>query len=148
MDKGQGETMFNVTVLKMKDIKKYVIGMLVTTIVIITISQYLPKMLKEKRSLPQWVSENSMLGCLEQAVPTMASVNEEYKKIAEEEEITEDKFLQGILKTQVSSMQGIEKIETKEKTEVKEEAIQEPQPPKEENLALARKWCNNRGHYQ
>lgn len=148
MDKGQGETMFNVTVLKMKDIKKYVIGMLVTTIVIITVSQYLPKMLKEKRSLPQWVSENSMLGCLEQAVPTMASVNEEYKKIAEEEEITEDKFLQGILKTQVSSMQGIEKIETKEKTEVKEEAIQEPQPPKEENLALARKWCNNRGHYQ
>lgn len=139
MDKGQGETMFNVTVLKMKDIKKYVIGMLVTTIIIITVSQYLPKMLKEKRSLPQWVSENSMLGCLEQAVPTMASVNEEYKKIAEEEEITEDKFLQGILKTQVSSMQGIEKIETKEKTEVKEEAIQEPQPPKEENLALARK---------
>lgn len=139
MDKGQGETMFNVTVLKMKDIKKYVIGMLVTTIVIITVSQYLPKMLKEKRSLPQWVSKNSMLGCLEQAVPTMASVNEEYKKIAEEEEITEDKFLQGVLKTQVSSMQGIEKIETEEKTEVKEEAIQEPQPSKEENLALARK---------
>lgn len=139
MDKGQGETMFNVTVLKMKDIKKYVIGMLVTTIIIITVSQSLPKMLKEKRSLPQWVSENSMLGCLEQAVPTMASVNEEYKKIAEEEEITEDKFLQGVLKTQVSSMQGIEKIKTEEKTEVKEEAIQEPQPSKEENLALARK---------
>ncbi len=140
--------MFNVTVLKMKDIKKYVIGMLVTTIIIITVSQYFPKVLKEKRSLPQWVTENSMLGCLEQAVPTMASDNEEYKKIAEEEEITEDKFLQGILKTQISSIQGIENIETKEKEEAKEEVAQEPQPPKEENIELARNRLNNRSNYE
>lgn len=141
--------MFNVTVLKMKDIKKYVIGMLVTTIIIITVSQYFPKIIKEKRSVPQWVTENSMIGCLEQAVPTMASVNEEYRKIAKEEEgITEDKFLQGILKTQVSSIQGIEDMEIKAEVTAKEETEQEEQPVQEENLELARKWCNNRGHHQ
>lgn len=32
--------MFNVTVLKMKDIKKYIIGMLATVILTITISKY------------------------------------------------------------------------------------------------------------
>ena len=137
MDKGQGEIMFNVTILKMKDIKKYVIGMLAVLIIIITVSQYFPKIIKEKRSMPKWVTENSMLGCLEQAVPTMASVNEEYKKIAKEEEITEDKFLQGILKTQISSMQGIEKAEIREEVVAKEEQVTEPQPPKEENLELA-----------
>ncbi len=129
--------MFNVTILKMKDIKKYVIGMLAVLIIIITVSQYFPKIIKEKRSMPKWVTENSMLGCLEQAVPTMASVNEEYKKIAKEEEITEDKFLQGILKTQISSMQGIEKAEIREEVVAKEEQVTEPQPPKEENLELA-----------
>lgn len=129
--------MFNVTILKMKDIKKYVVGMLAVLIVIITVSQYFPKIIKEKRSSLKWVTQNSMIECLEQAVPTMASVNEEYKKIAKEEEITEDKFLQGILKTQISSMQGIEKAEIKEEVVAKEEQVTEPQPPKEENLGLA-----------
>ena len=40
--------MFNVTVLKMKDIRKYVLGMLITIIVIILISKWIPKIVQEK----------------------------------------------------------------------------------------------------
>lgn len=142
--------MFNVTVLKMKDIKKYVVGMLLTIVVIIIVSQYFPLLMQKKKSVPQWMTENSMIECLDQAVPTMASINEEYKKIAkEEDEIAEDKFLQGILKTQISSMQGIEKqsIEVKEEAVAKEEVEQELQAPKEEAIELARKWFSDRSDY-
>lgn len=140
--------MFNVTVLKMKDIKKYVIGMLVTTIIIITVSQYFPKTLKEKRSLTQWVTRHSMLGCLDQTVPAMSSVNEEYREIEKKEESTESQFLQGVLKTQIGSIQGLENIETKEEAVAKEEVIQETEVLKEEKLELARNRCKNRSDYQ
>lgn len=107
--------MFNVTVLKMKDIRKYVIGVLVTIVVIIAISKYFPNHIKEKKIVETLIPENSMLECLEHTVPTISSINEEYKMIAMEgEEITEDKFLQGILNTQISSIKGMENIEKKE----------------------------------
>lgn len=108
--------MFNVTVLKMKDIRKYMIGMVITIIAIIAISKYFPKDTKEEKIVQKLVSENAMISCLDQTIPTMSNINEEYKKIAEEEdEITEDKFLQGLLKTQISTIKGMENIEKKEK---------------------------------
>lgn len=107
--------MFNVTVLKMKDIKKYFIGALVVVIVVIVISKYFPKAGQEQKIVQRLLGENSMLGCLEQAVPAMSNINQEYKKIAEEEDINiENKVLQGVLKTQISSIQGIENIEKKQ----------------------------------
>lgn len=118
--------MFNVAVLKMKDIKKYLIGMLVTIVVVILVSKYFPQMRTEKKIVPKVLSENSMIGCLEQTIPAMSSVNEEYKKIASEEDI-----LQGILKTQISSIQGMETIEEKAQ---KENAIKEELEEKEKEL--------------
>lgn len=110
--------MFNVTVLKMKDLKKYFIGMLSTVIVIILASKYFPQATKEAK-VQKLLSEHSMLGCLEQTVPTISSINEEYKKIASEEDIglKEGSLLQGVLKTQISSIQGMEKIEEKAQKE-------------------------------
>ena len=108
--------MFNVTVLKMKDIRKYMIGMVITIIAIIAISKYFPKDTKEEKIVQKLVSENAMISCLDRTIPTMSNMNQEYKKIAEEEdEITKDKFLQGILKTQISTIKGMETIEEKEK---------------------------------
>lgn len=111
--------MFNVTVLKMKDLKKYFIGMLSTIVVVILASKYFPQAAKEGK-IQKVLSENSMVNCLEQTVPTISSMNEEYKKIASEEDIgmKEGNLLQGILNTQISSIQGIEKIEEKAQKEV------------------------------
>lgn len=130
--------MFNVTVLKMKDIKKYFIGMVLTIIAIIAVSKYFPKITKEEKILQKLVSENSMVECLDQTVPTIVSMNEEYKKVEKEgEELTENKFLQGILKTQISSIKGIEKIEEKEELakQNSEEQEQEMQPEEKVDIA-------------
>lgn len=110
--------MFNVTVLKMKDIKKCFIGMSITFIIVILVSKYFPKISVEKKVVTNALSQNSMLGCLEQTVPVIAGINEEYKKMENEnEEIKEEDLLQGILKTQISSIQGMETIEERAQME-------------------------------
>lgn len=111
--------MFNITILKMKDIKKYFIGMLATVIIVILASKYFTQATKGEKILQKVLSENSMLGCLEQTFPSMSNINEEYKKMAiEDDDIKEENLLQGVLKTQISSIQAIESIE--EKTEEKD----------------------------
>lgn len=133
--------MFNVTVLKMKDIKKYFIGMLVTVIVVIVASKCFPQVANQKNIMQKALSENSMLGCLEETVPVMSDINEEYKKMAEEEaaEIKEEDLLQGILKTQISSMKGMETVQeniVKEQENI-EEKIQEDQKEDEKKVQIA-----------
>lgn len=110
--------MFNVTVLKMKDIKKYFIGMIATIVVVIIISKCIPRTTKEGKMFPKVLSENSMLGCLGQTVTTMSNVKEDEEE--GEEEISEGNLLQGILKTQISSIQGLESIEEKKRDEQKD----------------------------
>lgn len=127
--------MFNVTVLKMKDIKKYLIGMLITIIIVILASKYFPRATNEKKIVPKVLSENSMLGCLEQTAPIMSNVNEEYKKIANEgDEVKEENLLQGILKTQISSIQGMETIEEKAQKEEVEKEEQEAKQEEQQNV--------------
>lgn len=110
--------MFNVTVLKMKDIKKYFFGMLATAVIVILASNYLPRTTNKEKVVGKVLSENSMVECLGQTVTSMSSIDEEYQKIANEEEgIKEEDLLQGILKTQISSIQGMETIEEKTKEE-------------------------------
>ena len=118
--------MFNVTVLKMKDIKKYFIGMLATIVVVIVASKCLPRPTKEGKMVQKVLAENSMLECLGQTVTTMSSTQEQNEEITEQgEEIEEENLLQGILKTQISSIQGIENIEDKEKGKQKQENTKE-----------------------
>ncbi len=126
--------MFNVTVLKMKDIKKYFIGMLATIVVVIVASKCLPRPTKEGKMVQKVLAENSMLECLGQTVTTMSSTQEQNEEITEQgEEIEEENLLQGILKTQISSIQGIENIEDKEKEKQKQENTkEEPQEKKQE----------------
>lgn len=115
--------MFNVTVLKMKDIKKCFIGILAITIIIILVSKYFPQITSEKKIMQKVFSENNMSGCLEQTIPTMSVINEENINVeSEEEKIKEENLLQGVLKTQISSIQGIESIEKKTQ---REEVIEE-----------------------
>lgn len=118
--------MFNVTVLKMKDIKKYFIGMLATIVVVIVASKCLPRPTKEGKMVQKVLAENSMLECLGQTVTTMSNTQEQNEEITEQgEEIEEENLLQGILKTQISSMQGIENIEDKEKEKQKQDNTKE-----------------------
>ena len=107
--------MFNVTILKMKDIIKYIIGITITVTIVIFISKQFSKennneekIVNEVKNGISMLSEQSFINCFEQAVPTMKNINEEYSKVAQEDDHSKEDLLQGILKTQISSIQEIE----------------------------------------
>jgi len=91
-----------------------------------------------------------MTKSLEQAVPTMSVINEEYKEIAKEgDKPTEDKLLQGILKTQVSSIKGMETIEEKQAKEKTQKTNQLEEETKEQEVATVPERRNsNPSNYQ
>lgn len=120
--------MFNVTVLKMRDIFKVIIEITFLVVVVLGISKIFHKDTKENSKGIQKiengikaVSQFSMINCMDQTIPTMSSINEEYKNIAKEDDQKEDKnILQEMLKTQISSVNAIkesEEITNKENNE-------------------------------
>ncbi len=158
--------MFNITILKMKDIIKYAIGISITLLAIITVSKFFQKdtskeqkIVQEVKNKFQAISENSLLNCFEQTIPVAANVNEEYKNIAsEDDKIESENILQTMLKTQISSIKGMETIEEKAKSEeVKIEVAENQESSSEikteetsqkENIELARNRINNRSNYK
>ncbi len=117
--------MFNVTVLRMKDIKKYLIGMIITILVIILASKYIQQEKAQKKVIPQILAEKSMVECLDQTISTMDTVEENH-------EIKTGNVLQGILKTQIASIDGLEVTEETTKEEQNEEEKPEEQTENEE----------------
>ena len=120
--------MFNVTVLKMRDIFKVIIEITFLVVVVLGISKIFHKDTKENSKGVQKiengikaVSQFSMINCMDQTIPTMSSINEEYKNIAKEDDQKENKnILQEMLKTQISSVNAIkesEEITNKENNE-------------------------------
>ena len=121
--------MFNVAILKGKDIFKYFIGIIIIIFSIITISKSIKKEnnktkittnIKEKISL---IYESNMIFCLEHVLPKIDNKNNFNDKILKNDNIYED-----FLKTQVASIkevykedkiENIEFIEVNEKTEEK-----------------------------
>ena len=85
--------MFNVTVLKMRDIFKVIIGITFLVVVVLGISKIFHKDTKENSKGVQKIengikalSQFSMINCMDQTIPTMSSINEEYKNIAKEDD--------------------------------------------------------------
>lgn len=109
--------MFNVTVLKMKDIIKYLVGIIITISLVVYATRYFSSIknkIKEenkKQSKIEIFQIGSLTSCLDKTIPTMSNVNEENNN-------KENKnYLEQFLKTEISSMNGIEKLEEISKTE-------------------------------
>lgn len=116
--------MFNVTVLKMRDIIKYFVGIILTICIVIYTAKFFSNAKTKIKDTP---SENklkieklqfgSLTSCLDKTIPTISDINEEYNKM--EEECEEEKivskestnYLQEFLKTEISTIKGIENIE-------------------------------------
>ena len=125
--------MFNVAVLKMKDILKYFIGIVLIVLVIIFVSKSFGKN-KDNNIIDKLgkqigiLSQNNMLFALDQTIPVVANVNEEYKNIAKEDDRNNSQdMLQIMLETQISSIKAMENIEKSEEVEVAEENSVEEQ---------------------
>ena len=115
--------MFNVTVLKMKDIIKYLVGIIITIIFVIYTTRYfstLKNNLKEDKEQAkiEIFQFGSLTSCLDKTIPTISNINEEYNKMEQENEKLEStKYLEEFLKTEISSIKGIEEIEKKSNLE-------------------------------
>ena len=153
--------MFNVTILKMKDIIKYIIGITITVTIVIFISKQFSKennneekIVNEVKNGISMLSEQSFINCFEQAVPTMANLNEEYSKVAKEDDHSREDILQGVLETQISSIKGIENsangnnnqdsINSQDVTSENVESSNEAQEAVNQNTRSARSWSKNR----
>lgn len=126
--------MFNVAILKLKDILKYFIGIILILLIIIFVS----KSLKENNIIEKLgkeftlISKNNMLFALDKTIPVVSNVNKEYKNIAKEDDIDNSQdMLQIMLGTQISSIKAMEKIEKSEEVEKsKKETIENKEEEK------------------
>ena len=108
--------MFNVAVLRLKDIIKYLIGMVLLVVVVFMITSAFPawkensqKVKQEMENKVETISKNSGLSCFEQVLPVAASVNKEYSAVAKEVDVKEEKnILQEMLGTQIASIKAME----------------------------------------
>ena len=126
--------MFNVAILKLKDILKYFIGIILILLIIIFVS----KSLKENNIIEKLgkeitlISKNNMLFALDKTIPVVSNGNKEYKNIAKEDDIDNSQdMLQIMLGTQISSIKAMEKIEKSEELEKsKKESIENQEEEK------------------
>ena len=114
--------MFNVTILKMKDILRVLIGIAVTVSIIMIISKSLQQKTQENKIVEgvkngiSSISENSFLSCIKQAIPSMKNIEKENDNIEYANTTIEKKnILQDILKEEISSIEGIEQLEQMQK---------------------------------
>lgn len=128
--------MFNITVLKARDLIKYLAGMIISITAIMLISKTFSKkeikqsvIEKEVKSKIGILSEKSMVSSLGQTMPAIKSINKEQKESQKENTKKDNNdLLEAMLYTQISSIKGIEKMqENTKKQEVKEEKIKTEQ---------------------
>ena len=130
--------MFNVTVLKMRDIVKYLVGFMIIIGIIVYATRFFAYKAenKEYKIKSSWLEKNkieekkdksenvkmqsisiwNLTSCLDKTIPAMASTNEEYNKIEKENQeinnkINNKNYLEEFLKTEISSIKGIEEAE-------------------------------------
>lgn len=138
--------MFNVTVLKIKDIVKIFAG-IIFLLGIIYIGKYSLKQTKEKpvvsevESKIRTISQSNMLQCLDTVMPVIPQTDKEENKRESQEksnksEQLKSNILHGLLKKQISTIAGIEKIEEKQakiastKETIAEEEIEQTEETK------------------
>lgn len=111
--------MFNVTVLKIGDIIKYLVGISIIVMLMVFTARYFSVSKEDKNTKNFKIFQaNSLTKCMEQEIPAMASVNDESKE-KEQNTIAENNYLEQFLQTEISSIKGIKEAE--EKVEVESE---------------------------
>ena len=118
LDKGE-RYMFNVTVLRLRDIVKYIICIFVLILLIFSITNYFSGTKKNTEQVTQKVenvtnqlSSHSLLSCLDATLPVVASIN--HNEENEKEKISENDILKSMLETQISSIEEIQNMEVSE----------------------------------
>lgn len=134
--------MFNVTVLKMKDIVKYTLKCTITIVLVMTISKkfYSINSKEKQETKLSNISFGSLLACLDETLPTASIVDESINETIESENIIQKNYLEEFLKTEISTIKGIEKQEKETKIEKNvqlEQKVEEEKTEEASNIILA-----------
>ena len=115
--------MFNVTVLKIKDIVKYLVGTIILIGIIVYTTRffaYKPNEQKiekkqEKVSITETlkIRSNTLKKCLNKTIPVMAELEKE--KESKKTTNNENKIFESFLETEISSIKGMEETEKEKK---------------------------------
>ncbi len=131
--------MFNVTVLKMKDILKYILGVCLIIAVLMTMAKIFSKKSSQEnktQSKLRIFSSGGLTSCLDSTIPSIEVVNKEYNEIEEENtEINQGNYPEQFLKTEISSIKAIEEIEKDSK--IKENTEENNKEVTKEEMTLA-----------
>jgi stage II sporulation protein P len=107
--------MFNIAVVNVKDIFKYLVTITITLCLVMSVTRYFSSLNKgEKVKINQKISEimqTTLLTCLDETVPAMKEINHELNN-SDEEEINETTLLGSLLKVELSMFRETEKIVT------------------------------------
>lgn len=113
--------MFNVTVLKIGDIIKYLVVISIIVMLMVFTARYFSST-KENKNTKNFkiLQANSLTKCMEQEIPAMASVNSE-NDTQEKNETSQNNYLEQFLQTEISSIKGIQEAEEEVEVEGKNE---------------------------
>ena len=131
--------MFNVTVLKIGDIIKYLVGISIIVMLMVFTARYFSST-KENKNTKNFkiLQANSLTKCMEQEIPAMASVNSE-NDTQEKNETSQNNYLEQFLQTEISSIKGIqeaeEKVEVEDKNKNQNEITQNAETRNDVQLA-------------
>ena len=116
--------MFNMAVLRLKDIIKYGIVFIISLSVIVFCTNSFIEINNKKASevkrleKPSFLANKSFVEILDQTVPEIENINGKYKKDnLNDKAKNKNNILEIMLKTQISSIKGMEKIEENQKNE-------------------------------
>lgn len=132
--------MFNVTVLKMRDIIKYIVGIIIAIFIIVYTARFcssLKNTKKEENKIKvnlKSISANQFIKCLDKTIPVMSNINNEYSKDEKQKgKITDNNYLEEFLQTEIGSIKGMEKIENNNQEKSKNEENQKTEDKKDED---------------
>lgn len=126
--------MFNVTVLKIRDIVKYLVGIIIIIGIIVYSTRFFAYKNDTKINLENKIEENniktssifqlkigSLKKCLSKTIPAMSEIDETSENNKEKNTKDKNGYLEQFLKTEISSMKGLEELEnvTESKDEIK-----------------------------
>lgn len=127
--------MFNVTIINIKDIMKYLVSITLVIILLFILTRYFSGvkdnndfklLLNDKLSL---ILNNNYTICLDTTIPCIKNVNKESNKIAEEDDQVESGYLKKLLGVELSQLE-LEKKTMKNIEESTESAKQEKEDAK------------------
>lgn len=124
--------MFNITVINIKDIIKYLVTFTLIIVIIVGITRYLiglkdnANISNELNSKINFISQNSFLACLDETLPSIEHTNEEINKIASEDDEEQGDILHKILQVELAQIDAKQE-EVPQNTAVAENTTEQPQ---------------------